>query len=56
MIKRDAINEILLSLNELPLDDDDIIEAYPRIYMGTRESSNHVELNLIDARNAMEDW
>ena len=43
-------------INGTAANDDDIIEAYPRIYMGTRESSNHVELNLIDARNAMEDW
>lgn len=43
-------------INGTAANDDDIIEAYPRIYMGTRENSNHVELNLIDARNAMEDW
>ncbi|QKF67546.1 DUF3584 domain-containing protein [Arcobacter venerupis] len=43
-------------INGTAANDDDIIEAYPRIYMGTRESSNHVELNLIDARNAMENW
>jgi len=43
-------------INGTAANDDDIIEAYPRIYMGTRESSNHVELNLIDARNAMDDW
>ncbi|MGE0051449.1 MAG: ATP-binding protein [Arcobacter sp.] len=43
-------------INGTAANDDDIIEAYPRIYMGTRESSNHVELNLIDVRNAMEDW
>ena len=43
-------------INGTAANDDDIIEAYPRIYMGTRESSNHVELNLIDATNAMEDW
>ena len=43
-------------INGTAANDDDIIEAYPRIYMGTRESSNHVELTLIDARNAMDEW
>jgi hypothetical protein len=43
-------------INGTAANDDDIIEAYPRIYMGTRESSNHVELSLIDATDAMEEW
>lgn len=43
-------------INGTAANDDDIIEAYPRIYMGTRESSNHVELSLIDASDAMDDW
>lgn len=43
-------------INGTAANDDDIIEAYPRIYMGTRESQNQVELNLIDTINAMENW
>ena len=43
-------------INGTAANDDDIIEAYPRIYMGTRESSNHVELTLIDATDAMQEW
>ena len=43
-------------INGTAANDDDIIEAYPRIYMGTRESSNHVELTLIDATDAMSEW
>ncbi|WP_404317962.1 ATP-binding protein [Malaciobacter canalis] len=43
-------------INGTAANDDDIIDAYPRIYMGTRESSNHVELSLIDAQNAMDEW
>ena len=43
-------------INGTAANDDDIIEAYPRIYMGTRESSNDVELTLIDTKDAMDDW
>jgi len=43
-------------INGTAANDDDIIEAYPRIYMGTRESQNRVELTLIDAVDAMDDW
>ena len=43
-------------INGTAANDDDIIEAYPRIYMGTRESSNEVELSLIDTIDAMDDW
>ena len=43
-------------INGTAANDDDIIEAYPRIYMGTRESQNQVELTLIDAVDAMDDW
>jgi hypothetical protein len=43
-------------INGTAANDDDIIDAYPRIYMGTRESSNHVELSLIDAQDAMDEW
>ncbi len=43
-------------INGTAANDDDIIGAYPRIYMVTRENQNQVELTLIDAIDAMDDW
>lgn len=43
-------------INGTAANDDDIIEEYPRIYMGIRENQNQVELTLIDAVDAMGDW
>lgn len=43
-------------INGTAANDDDIIEEYPRIYMGIRENQNQVELTLIDAVDAMDAW
>jgi len=43
-------------INGTAANDDDIIEAYPRIYMGTRQSANEVSLTLIDTKDAMDNW
>jgi len=43
-------------INGTAANDDDIIEAYPRIYMATRQSANEVSLTLIDTKDAMDNW
>ena len=51
-----AKNLGFIFLSATASNDDDTIDAYPQIYIGTQENPTHVEFSLIDARDATEEW